>query len=103
MCHVSVRVLDKALEQFSKDVRNNIPRIIITKDGSIKLSNFIKYQAKPVRPEKERMPENQKRGMQRSINNQYPENARKDLAQGFGDVILSKHGEILEDGREEIK
>jgi len=97
MCHVTVRVLNKSLEEFSKDIRDNTPRITIAKDGSIKLSNFIKYQAKPERKEKERMPEEQKRGMQRSINNQFPENARDDLSQGFGDKIISKHGEILRD------
>jgi hypothetical protein len=41
------------------------------------------------------MSDNQKRAMQRSINNQNPDNAREDLSQGFGDHIIDKHGEIL--------
>ena len=94
MCHVSVKVLTKSLDQFSKDIRNNIPRIVTASDGSIKLSNFIKYQAKPERKPKEPMPKNQKEGMVRSLVNQMPEVAEDTLTRDFGRTIITNRGEI---------
>jgi hypothetical protein len=63
MCHVPISKLNKALDEFFKDTRNNIPRIVIANDGSFKLSNFIKYQAKPERKPREPISEAQKDGL----------------------------------------
>jgi hypothetical protein len=95
VCHVTIDELEVALREFKNDIRDGIPRICYAEDRSIFISNFKKYQDKPERKPKEKMPENEKRGMHRRLNNEHPEQAIEDLGQGFGYSTVDKNGEIL--------
>lgn len=94
-CHVSVDELQKALDLFNKDIRDNIPRISIVADGSIKLNNFLKYQKKPEPKKRQPMPDTQKEGMLRRLVNLKPNTAIDVLSHDFGHTVVDKNGEVL--------
>lgn len=88
---------DYAIEQFKNDLDStNKPRLTIEDDGTIVLNNWLDYQHDTRKPyKKPPMDVKQKRAMQRSINNQFPQNAIDDLKQGFGYDTVDKNGEVL--------
>lgn len=95
-CHVTDKELDKALKAFKNDIRDNVPRILIAKDGSIFISNFKKYQDKPIK-ERKLMPQSQRNGMQTRLNTENPEHAMDDLNnQGYG-TFKKVTGEIVKE------
>ncbi len=96
VCHVTIDDLEIALREFKNDIRDGTPRICYADDRSIFISNFKKYQDKPERKPKEKMTDNEKRGMHRRMNNEHPEQSMEDLSQGFGIGTYKKStGEIL--------
>ena len=96
--NTSLLKLNRAIQLFENDFdyTTSTTRITIEQDGTIVINKWDYYQNdRRELPKKEPMSQEKKRGMQRSINNQYPHNAIEDLKQGFGHTIVDKNGEVM--------
>lgn len=97
VCHVGVNEVQIAVDDFMDDVRDGMPRVEYTDDGSLKLNNWHKYQDAP--PDKEAPPRLksvlEREAITRRMTNQYPDSAREALGYGFQDTIIKKTGEII--------
>ena len=102
--NVTEEQLEKAISEYLNDIRDGLPRVQILEDGTIYLTNFSKYQAKPVKEEPVKPPlsEAQKNAIAIKQGVKNPEIATT-IATLNGNAVWNREKGVLEEDAEVLR